>query len=655
MLEELLEHANALLNEHEQQMLQRLVTAQHLTDAQAQTALQRRATNKMPLLDILGAMNVIDLKQYASDLAKTAQTGYASDFIESEYFVLDADLIRRFEPAVMVRHLFCPLQLADDLLTVLVVDVDNLAVEAALRAVLPTAEIMPFVGTERDIKRLLNRVFGAEFLHHAVHHLAETNPEQSGSRVFTRPQLAFFAGLLLLTAAALVVNFWVTVRLLVIFITVLYLLGIGFKLLLSLLGMQNQRRRDRHFAPERLHAIPDADLPVYSILVPVYKEPAVVPNLLRALAKIDYPHEKLDVLILMEADDLETINAAKAAEPPAFFRFIVVPDSQPRTKPKACNYGLNFCRGEFVTIYDAEDIPEPDQLRKAVAAFHAGGERLICVQSALNYYNSRENFLTRMFTLEYTYWFDYMLPGLDRTGMPIPLGGTSNHFRMSAVRALGAWDPFNVTEDADLGMRITANGYTVGVIASTTFEEANSRTWNWIRQRSRWIKGYMQTWLVHNRHPLRLLRQIGLKKWLGFQLLIGGTFWVFLINPLMWALFILWVVFQPAWISTLFDDGVWTLAALSLLVGNGAAVGLNALAALSRRENRHLFIYSLTNPIYWTLHSVAAYKALWQLIRKPFYWEKTIHGLTSVGASDLFASGAPGSDAGRDAASSAKP
>jgi hypothetical protein len=438
----------------------------------------------------------------------------------------------------------------------------------------------------------------------------------------------------------LIADFWTTARTIIVLISLLYLIGIGFRFLLTLVGLMTRNRAANESV---VHAIADEDLPIYSVLVPVYKEPDVVPNLLRALANIDYPHEKLDVLLLMEEDDIETIAQAKATKPPSFFRFIIVPDSHPRTKPKACNYGLNFCRGDYVTIFDAEDIPEPDQLRKAVAAFHAGSDRLICVQAALNYYNAEENYLTRMFTLEYTYWFDYMLPGLDRLGLPIPLGGTSNHFRMDKLRALGAWDPFNVTEDADLGIRASANGYTVGVIASTTYEEANKAVKNWIRQRSRWIKGYMQTWLVHNRRPLALLRRIGLTDWLSYQLFIGGTVWVFLINPLMWGLFLLWVIVQPAWMSTLFAGWVWDVALFSLIAGNGIAILTNMLAALSRKQYR-FFLFALTNPLYWVLHSIAAYMALWQLIRKPFYWEKTTHGLTTVHADHLFKTTSPEPD-----------
>jgi cellulose synthase/poly-beta-1,6-N-acetylglucosamine synthase-like glycosyltransferase len=264
-----------------------------------------------------------------------------------------------------------------------------------------------------------------------------------------------------------------------------------------------------------------------------------------------------------------------------------------------------------------------------VAAFRQHDEKLICVQSALNYFNAEENYLTRMFTLEYTYWFDYLLPGLDRLNLVIPLGGTSNHFRLNVLRELGGWDAFNVTEDAELGVRASVTGHRTGIIESTTYEEANKETVNWIRQRSRWIKGYMITWLVYNRNPLKLLSQLGLKRWFGFQLFVGGTSLIFLLNPIMWGLFVLWIVIQPEWIARLFNDWVWLLAALSLLFGNLMAIGLNALASLRRKQWR-LFIFALTNPLYWSLHSVASYMALWQLVTNPFYWEKTNHGLTDV-------------------------
>ena len=213
---------------------------------------------------------------------------------------------------------------------------------------------------------------------------------------------------------------------------------------------------------------------------------------------------KLQVLLLMEADDDETIAAAKAARPPDHVRFVVVPAGGPQTKPKACNVGLALAEGEFLVIYDAEDRPEPGQLREVVARFLETPDDVVCLQARLNYFNARENLLTRMFTLEYSFWFDDMLPGLDAMRLPIPLGGTSNHFRVSALRELGGWDPYNVTEDADLGVRAAAEGKTVGIIESTTWEEACSEWKAWIRQRTRWIKGYMVTALVHMRRPRQL-------------------------------------------------------------------------------------------------------------------------------------------------------
>jgi cellulose synthase/poly-beta-1,6-N-acetylglucosamine synthase-like glycosyltransferase len=411
---------------------------------------------------------------------------------------------------------------------------------------------------------------------------------------------------------------------LVLLINLFYVASILFKLLLSLVGSAD---RFHQITDEEVAALDDRTLPIYTILVPVYKEPEVIPILINSLSKLDYPHERLDVIILLEENDQATIEAARAAKPPRYVRLLIVPDSKPKTKPKACNYGLAFARGEYLTIYDAEDIPDPDQLKKAVIAFKKGDPSLVCVQAALNYFNRNENFLTRMFTLEYSYWFDYLLPGLETLKMPIPLGGTSNHFRTDRLRELQGWDPFNVTEDADLGIRASQHGYTVGVINSTTYEEANCALKNWIRQRSRWIKGYMQTWLVHNRHPLRSLRKLGLKNWLAYQFFIGGSFFTFLTSPIMWLLFFYWLLTRAHWLQNIFPSWLIYLGLFNLLVGNAIGIYLN-LVAVFRRGYYDLAFYALLNPIYWQLHSIAAYMALWQLFTKPFYWEKTIHGIS---------------------------
>lgn len=620
-----IDSAGAALSEIERQVLQRLLAAGKLTAAQAESALELHARSHMPLLAVLGALGYVRQRDYAVEVARITGAPYLSELFETSALDFDPSFVRQFVPGELVRGLFCPLRRLEDLVIVLAVDPADQRIAAAIQQVVPGAELVVMVGTEIDVTRLVDRVFGQEQTFKAVYELSIRRPQESAAQVFTLGQIIVLGLLTLAVLIGLIWQFWFTAKVLIVATNLFYSGSVLYKLLLSIAGSIEEQAP----AHSPLADVNDAELPIYSILVPVYKEPKVIPTLLRALSRMNYPREKLDVLLLMEATDSETIASAKAAHPPSFFRFILVPDSQPRTKPKACNYGLSFCRGEYVTIFDAEDIPEPDQLKKAVLAFRNGSESLVCVQAALNYYNSDENYLTRMFTLEYSYWFDYMLPGLDRLKLPIPLGGTSNHFRIDRLRQLGAWDPFNVTEDADLGIRASVRGYTVGVINSTTYEEANKAPRNWIRQRSRWIKGYMQTWLVHNRHPLRLLRQIGWQNWLSYQFFIGGTALTFLVNPLMWILFLFWLLLQPLWLNNLFDGWLLYLAAFNFLIGNMLGIYLNMLAVFRRKLYRLTF-YALSNPFYWLMHSVAAYMALWQLFTKPFYWEKTTHGLTTV-------------------------
>lgn len=486
------------------------------------------------------------------------------------------------------------------------------------------AELFLFVCSEREIQTALTNHFRDSYTEESTMGLFFRNPEESAMETFTTLQLVLLYALVTLFLFGMLFRGRETLLVLFFLINVFYVFSLGFKLLASILGARTEILEQ--VSDEEAAALDPKTLPVYTILLPMYKEPEVVKHLIAGIMEMDYPLEKLDVKILLEEEDTITYDAVRALRPPANFEIVRVPYSVPKTKPKACNYGLLFARGEYLTIYDAEDVPEEDQLRKVVAAFRKGPENMICVQAALNYFNSDQNLLTRMFTLEYSYWFDYMLPGIEALGMPIPLGGTSNHFRTEMLRLLGGWDPFNVTEDADLGIRASAHRMWVSTINSTTFEEANSHTGNWIRQRSRWIKGYMQTYLVHMRNPLRLFRTIGLMPFLGVQLLIGGTFMTFLINPILWLLFIFWIAFRPLWMESVFPLWILTLSTLNLIVGNAMGIYLNMLAVF-RRRLFHLTFYSLMNPFYWILHSIAAYKALWQLFTKPFFWEKTVHGL----------------------------
>jgi glycosyltransferase XagB len=344
----------------------------------------------------------------------------------------------------------------------------------------------------------------------------------------------------------------------------------------------------------------------------------------------DYPKKKLDIKLVLEADDGETIAAAEALKLDNRFEIIRVPVCEPRTKPKACNYALNFARGEFLVIYDAEDRPEPDQLKKAVAAFRAAPPEIACLQARLNFYNASENFLTCMFALDYALWFDFLLPGLDALGVPMPLGGTSNHFRTDALRAIHGWDSYNVTEDADLGIRLSQMGYRVSTLDSTTFEEATNELGNWMRQRSRWLKGYMQTWLVHMRSPRRLLRNAGWRGFFCFQLFIGGTVLTALLSPVLWALSLLPLVPGIPHLPDPFSV-IIPVPVLGLLIGNSLFTYL-AMLGPYRRGWLSLSPYGLAAPFYWLLISLAAYRGAFQLFTKPWHWEKTRHGTSLMAA-----------------------
>lgn len=495
------------------------------------------------------------------------------------------------------------------------------------------SEIDFAVTSKFDIIWTTQRVFEENLSHDAVHSLDERDPVMSAKRIVTAPQLLFIYALVSAIVLGLACAPAATLIAANTLIGLWYLGNFIFK---GLLVWNSEPRSpdEGGSLDEAVRALRDEDLPSFTVLVPMFREPEVLPILAHALRSLQYPRAKLDIKLVLEADDTPTIEAAKSLGLEGIFEIIRVPPSQPQTKPKACNYALRYARGDYVVIYDAEDKPEPDQLLKVVAAFRRAPANTACIQCRLNYYNARENWLTRMFTLDYSLLFDLLLPGLERLKVPIPLGGTSNHFRLDVLRELNGWDPFNVTEDADLGIRMTQKGYRVGVIESTTFEEANVAIGNWIRQRSRWIKGYMMTFLVHTRRPIHLVRSTGLGGALGFTFFVGGTVLSALLNPLYWAMLVGWACSHTTGFDDLFPPFLRYLSLFNLLAGNGAFIYLTMLAPL-RRKWLDLVPYSLTVFAYWALMSVAAYKALWQLIYKPFYWEKTQHGLSSHTAIEL--------------------
>jgi len=537
---------------------------------------------------------------------------------------IDESLIERDNLSIYSENLFIPWRREDGLLKVAVADVNPVLLSLIDEIVGEAFDIV--ITSKFDIIWILQEVGDQFYSGKAVHQLANALPQFSASEVFTSRQLIF--AFVWMTLSMIIVSIWPVISLitLILTISIFMLLNFGLRMLLTWVG--GDKYFDTLVTDDEVIALDDRTLPVYSILLPMYHEAATLPNIAQALRSIDYPLSKLDIKLILEKDDDETINKAKELGLEGIFEIIRVPDSLPKTKPKACNYALHFCRGELATIYDGEDAPEPDQLKKVVIAFRKAQANTAVIQARLNYFNVAENWLTRMFTMEYSLWFDFYLPALDALHIPIPLGGTSNHFKMAVLREMEGWDPYNVTEDCDLGVRLTQAGYRVGVVNSTTFEEANNSIPNWIRQRSRWLKGYMQSYLVHMRRPIKFYRKLGHVGFWGFQFFIGGTIFSALIAPLMFCMYFFWLFTHTEIFDQYFPSFVLYVSLFNLLIANGMLIYLFMLSGF-KRKYFELTPWALTVPLYWMLQSWAGYKGLWQLVHNPFYWEKTDHGLTS--------------------------
>ena len=458
----------------------------------------------------------------------------------------------------------------------------------------------------------------------AIDGLRLRDPLVSAAVAFTRGQKVFFISLAVVFIAMMfIVPAWAMVVITGV-CTFMYVMTLVDRFIMFRRGI----RADAilRISDAEALAIPDERLKSYTVLVPAYGEPEVISQLVAAMNAFDYPPHLLQVLLMLEEDDLPTIAAAEEANLGEICTIIKVPPAEPRTKPKACNYGLHFATGEICTIFDAEDMPDPLQLRRVVAALEKTPAGTVCVQSRLSYRNARQNLLTSWFTIEYDVWFNFLLPGIMQMKAPVPLGGTSNHLITSVLRDLGAWDPYNVTEDADLGVRIAARGYHTAVLDSVTWEDANSDTINWLRQRSRWYKGYLQTWLVYMRRPRWLIRELGLLPAIRFTFLMAGTPVIAVLNLLFWYLSLTWVLGQPAAIAAIFPPLIYYPALICLVIGNAGTMYMNLIGCREGRDPL-LVIAVLTFPLYWLLMSIAALKGTWQLITRPSYWEKTAHGL----------------------------
>ncbi len=502
------------------------------------------------------------------------------------------------------------------------------------------------VVSTRTIEWAIDNIYREIHKDNAMLDLHNRTPDQSAYKVLYPKQKYFLIALIAAVGVGAIISSALTFMVLFAIISVGYFIVNPIKIYVSLRGFRGARKPAK-ITKEEMQKVKDDDLPVYTVLIPVFHESKILSQNLKNMYHLNYPKDKLDIKILMEENDKETIHEAKllglfgspkkmveGIPPEEYCEFmklfdpIIIPSAKVTTKPRACNYGLLRAKGELCVIYDAEDKPDPDQLKKAAMIFLRLGPEVVCLQSKLNFYNAEENILTKWFSIEYANWYEFYLQGLDWIEAPIPLGGTSNHFRKKGLDELGRWDPYNVTEDADLGLRLARQKQKTELIDSYTYEEATLSVQAWIRQRSRWYKGHLQTYLVHMRQPRKLYQDLGAEKFVKFQLTFGTGVFIPIINPVLWALLAA-TLLMPLSFGWLIPSYLQPISIFNLVIGNISYLAIYVVACVKLKKTR-LAPYALLMPMYWVLHSIASWRGLIQLITNPHYWDKTSHGVSKA-------------------------
>lgn len=593
--------------------------------AALENALQQQQVDQSKIGKILMSENIIRPLAFHKAIAEK----FGVDFVDLRTEEPNPKLINLLEKNNYLSKEVIPWREDSEAITIAASDINEDVRRWAVKQY-PYKQINFVITSPLDILWSLQKLFEKDDNENARFGLMKKLPNMSAQKLFSSLSTPLFIG----TIAAFIGAFFYAPQesfsAFAIIMNLLFFSTITFKAVaFSIAFFQKNRFTEATLKPEDL---PD-ELPIYSILIPLYKERGGIANLINAVDAFDYPKSKLDVKLVVEADDKETIQIIKKLAPPSYFEIIRTPFSLPRTKPKACNYALQYVRGEYVTIFDAEDVPNKYQLKTVLAKFKAGGKKLACVQARLNYYNYNDSQITRWFALEYAIWFDYVMKGLESMRVAIPLGGTSNHIRTATLNELGGWDPFNVTEDADLGMRMKRFGYEVGAVDSVTMEEATSSIRAWLLQRKRWIKGFMQTYIVHMRQPIRFIREAGFSSFLTLLFFIGFPPLIYILSPVILFLSIAAASFASDIFN--FPNWLYQISMANFYYGIIAHITF-ALAAnyRSSNNNRRMFkpmvLSAITFPIYNVLHVISSFGSLRELIFKPHYWEKTQHGITKT-------------------------
>ncbi|MFK7837476.1 MAG: glycosyltransferase [Sulfitobacter sp.] len=490
--------------------------------------------------------------------------------------------------------------------------------------------ILPVIADDAQIKDQITQLYGSQLAHNAARRVPAAISCRSwgiSARTYKGIAIALLAGVGL---AMIVSPLWA--------LTLATVLALVTLVMTSLLKAAALWAQIMHRLPENSVDAPRSmvlpfRMPRVSVLVPLLKEKEIAGALIKRLSRLTYPKSLLEVVLVLEAEDHVTRATLDNTDLPPWISVIEVPAADGlTTKPRALNYALDFCEGSIIGVWDAEDAPEPDQIERVVSRFQTAPAKVACLQGILDYYNAPTNWLTRCFTIEYAAWWRIILPGVARLGLAIPLGGTTLFFRRDALEKLFGWDAHNVTEDADLGIRLARQGYVTELLPSVTYEEATSRVWPWVRQRSRWLKGFLVTWCVHMRNPAQLLADLGWWRFLGVQTMMFATFCQFAAAPLLWSFWLLSLGGTHPVETTLGATVLWSMVGVFVL-SELLNLGLS-IVAVSGRDHQHLMWWVITMPFYFVLGALAAMKALYEFFTVPYFWDKTEHGVSAPAEPD---------------------
>jgi cellulose synthase/poly-beta-1,6-N-acetylglucosamine synthase-like glycosyltransferase len=598
---------------------EQLVDQGLVTPPQLLIALALQARQNVPLGEILTAQGFASETDILRTLAKQHDT-YLIDLATSPP---DPRLSALFAPEDCLRFGFIPWRTQGNKTILATANPERIN---SIRVKLPPEheDVQFVIASLHGIQNAIHAHYGTQLALQAEQRTAPKDSCRNWSTSIMQLVLAAFVTLSI--SAALFAPTWLIIALFGAATFALVLNSI-LKAVCTVIALRRFQPQDADPRPRLV-----GKLPKISILVPLFRERDIAGALVKRLTRLSYPRELLEICLVVEANDNVTEDALTKGGLPRWMRVVRVPKGGVKTKPRALNYALDFTSGSLVGVYDAEDAPDPGQLHEVAQKFAHGDDDLACVQGVLSFYNAKTNWLSRCFFFEYAGWFRVMLPGLQKLGFAIPLGGTTLFFRRDVLVKLGAWDAHNVTEDADLGMRLARRGYRCEMMNSVTQEEANSRVWPWVKQRSRWLKGYAVTWCVHMRKPVLLWRELGTWRFIGFQILFLSTLVSFLLAPVLW-----WslLTFFFNWSNPVFDP----MPAMMVSIVSGFFVSAELVtlaifaAATAKLKARPNIAWIFTLPAYFIFGTIAAYKGLGELLFNPFYWDKTEHGMFG-GATD---------------------